>query len=114
MRFALARGELEQVQRALDVHVMRGHRREFRAARQQRGEVKNQVHLELGKNPLEQVRVQYRAGELALHQPPKRWIERVYVERDHRQAAFFGEIRHQRVADFAVGAGDQNDGFAHG
>ena len=68
MRLGLVRGKLEQVERAFDVHVMRRHRRELRAGGQQRREMKNQVDFELRQDPLEQVGVQNRAGELALHE----------------------------------------------
>ena len=54
LRFVLR--ELEQVQRAFDVDLVRRHRRELGARRQQRGEVKHQLDLELGEDPLEQRR----------------------------------------------------------
>ena len=46
--------ELEQVERALDVDLVRRHRRELGARRQQRGEVKDQLDLELREHALEQ------------------------------------------------------------
>ena len=47
-------GELEQRQRAFDVDLVRGDRRKFGPRRQQRGEVENQIDLELGHQPFEQ------------------------------------------------------------
>ena len=114
VRFRLARRKLEQIQRALDVHVMRRHRRELRPGGQQRREMKNQVDLELRQDALEQVGVENRAGELAMHEARDVRVQRVDVERDNGLIALFGEIGHQRMADFAVGAGDQDNWFSHG
>ena len=65
MRLALPLRELEQVERALDVDVMRGHRRELGPRRQQRREMEHAIDLELGEHAIEQVGVGDRAGELA-------------------------------------------------
>ncbi len=51
-RFALR--ELEQVERALDVDLVRGDRRELGARREQRRQVEDGVDLELGQDALEQ------------------------------------------------------------
>ncbi len=67
VRFGLSSCEFEQVQRPFDVYMMRGHRREFRARRQKRRQVKNQVNFEFRQNPLEHVRVENRSGELPVH-----------------------------------------------
>ena len=66
--YTLTLGELEQVQGPLDVDVMRGHRRELRACREQRREVEHAVHFELGEHPVEEGEVGDRAGELAAHE----------------------------------------------
>ena len=65
MRLAFVLRELEQLQRAFDVDVMRGDRRELGARRQQRGEVEDEIDFELRQDALEQVGVGDRAGELA-------------------------------------------------
>ena len=57
--------------------------------------------------------VENRAGELAVHQPRDVRVERVHVERHDRLIALLGEIGHQGMADFAIGAGDENDWFSH-
>ena len=46
--------------------------------------MKNQIDLELREDPLEQVDVEDRSGELAVHHPRDVRIERVHVERDDR------------------------------
>ena len=68
MRFGLALRELEQVERAFDVDLMRRHRRELGARRQQRRQVIDRVDFELRQDAIEKPRVGDRAGELALHQ----------------------------------------------
>ena len=55
MRLGLALRELEQVERALDVDLVRGHRRELGARREQRREMKDQFDLELGEDALEEL-----------------------------------------------------------
>ena len=65
VRFALPLRELQEVERAFDVDVMRGDRRELGARREQRREVKHPVDLELGQHAVEQARVGDRSGELA-------------------------------------------------
>ena len=114
VRFGLVRRKLEQIQGPLDVHVMCRHRRELRAGRQQRREVKNQVDFELGQNALQQVDVENRSGHLAMHEPRDVRVQSVDVERDDPLMALFDQIGHQSVTDFPVGAGDQDDWFAHG
>ena len=81
VRLAFVLRELEQLQRALDVDLVRGDRRELGARREQRREVKDEIDLELGQHALEQVAVGDRAGELALHQPGQRGLERGDVDR---------------------------------
>ena len=85
-----------------------------RARGEQRGQVEDEIHLELGEDPLEQPRVEDGADELALHERPQLGIERREVERDDRPAAGSRKLRDQAVADLAVRAGDEDDGFAHG
>ena len=46
--------ELQQGQRAVDVDVMRGDRRELGARGEQRREVEDQIDFELGQHALEQ------------------------------------------------------------
>ena len=67
MRFALLLRELEQIERAFDVHVMCGHRRELGARREQRRQVKDAVHLEFGQDPFEEAGIADRSGELTCH-----------------------------------------------
>ncbi len=113
MRLGLVLRELEQVQRAFDVHLMRGGRRELGTRREQRGQVVDGLDLELRQDALEQRLVHDRAGELALHHPAERGIERVHVQRDDRVRARAGEVRDQAVADLATGAGDEDNGFSN-
>ncbi len=91
---------------------MCGDRRELRARREQRREVKDQVHLELGQDALEQRAVGDRAGELAKDEPVQRRIERREIDGDNR-AAGAGQPGDQAVADLAAGAGHQGDGSTH-
>ena len=91
MRLALLLRELEQRQRALDVHLVRGDRRELGPRREQRREVEDQIDLELGQHALEQVGVGDRTGELAMHQRPSAAssgaMSIVTIGRPHRRAA---------------------------
>jgi hypothetical protein len=115
VRLALVLRELEQLERALDVHLVRHHRRDLRAGGQQRGEVEHQVHLVLGDDAAEEVGVEDGAVDLAQHQLRQRLVERGEVERDDRAVGLAGQACDQAVADFATGAGDEDDGFAqHG
>ena len=56
MRLGFVLRELEQVQRALDVDLVRRDRRELGARREQRREMEDQIDLELGHHALEQRR----------------------------------------------------------
>ena len=76
MRFPLVLGELEQRQRAIDVDLVRGDRRELGACREQRGQVKDQIDFELGQDALEQRRIGDRSGELARDKGTQLGIER--------------------------------------
>ena len=68
--------ELEQRQRAFDVHLVGSDGRELGARREQRRQVEDQVHLELGEHPLEQAAIGDGAGEFAPDETRKRGIER--------------------------------------
>jgi hypothetical protein len=109
----LARGKLEQVERAFDIHVMSGHRREFGSRRQQRRQVKNEIDLEFRQDPLQQVGVEDRPRKLALHERCNLRVQRVDVERHDAAVLLLGEIGYQGVADFAIRAGYQNNRFSH-
>jgi hypothetical protein len=74
--------ELQQRQRAFDVHLMRGDRRELGSRRQKRGKVEDQIDFEFGEDPIEQRGVGNGARELAENTRPERGIERRDVERD--------------------------------
>src|SRR5688500_4632589 len=114
VRLGFARRKLQQIERAFDIHVVRGHRRELGSGRQQCGKMKNQVDLELRQDALEQVHVEDRAGELAVDEPGDVRIQRVDVERDDGFFALLRKVGYQRMANLAVGAGYENDGFSHG
>ena len=58
VRLALLLRELQQVQRALDVDLMRRHRRELGPRGEQRREVEDAVDLELGEDAFEQARIE--------------------------------------------------------
>ena len=111
MRLALPLRELEEIQRPLDVDVMRGDRRELGACREQRREVKDAVHLELGEDALEEARIGDGSGELARREPREPALERRNVERDDGRSGG-GEPRDQAMTDFAAGPGDENDRFS--
>src|SRR6187399_934892 len=57
VRLALLLRELEQVERAFDVDMMRRNRCELGSRGEERGEVEHAVDLELGEDPLEQAGV---------------------------------------------------------
>ena len=60
MRLRFALRELEQVQRAFDVDLMRRDRRELRSRGQERREMKDELDLELGEHALEHAAVEDR------------------------------------------------------
>ncbi len=68
------------------------------------------IDLELGEDAIEQALIEDRAAELALHEPREFGAEGIHVESDNRPRGVRGELRDQPVADFSVGAGDENDG----
>ena len=68
VRFGFVLRELEQVERALDVDLVRRQRGELRAGGEQRREVEHQLDLILGEHPLEQRPIEDRAGDLAIDQ----------------------------------------------
>ena len=82
MRLGFLLRELEERQRALDVDLVRARGRELRARGQQRSQVEDQVHLELGQDALEQTGIEDRPEELALDEGRQRRVERRQVERD--------------------------------
>ena len=91
-------------QRPFDVDLVRGHRRELGARRQQRREMEDQIDLELRHQALEQRLVDDRAGDLAIHLLRDRRVEPRDVEGDDAAIAALGEAIDQAVADFAAGA----------
>jgi hypothetical protein len=80
--------------------------------RQQRGEVKDALDFELGEHPLEQLSVVDGTGEFAADQRRERGIERADIERNDAGAGG-RQAGHQRVSNFAAGAGDEHDRFSH-
>ena len=113
VRLALALRELQQVQGALDVHVVGGGGRELGPRGQQGREVEDEIHLELREDPLEQRGVEDRTGHLALHHPLHVRLERLHVQRHDLPRALGGEALDQAVTDLAAGPRDQNDGLSH-
>src|SRR5207245_1256680 len=111
VRLALLLRELEQIQRSLDVDVMRGDRRELGPGREERGEVEDTIDLELGEDPLEEAGVGDRSGELARGEPREAALERRDVERDDGGSRG-GEPCDEAVTDFAAGPSGQDDRFA--
>ena len=112
MRLAFALRELEQRQRALDVDLVRGDRRELGPGGQQRGEVEDEIDLELREHALEQVGVGDRAGELAAHER-RRLASSGARSMVTIGRAGAGQPRDQAVADLAAGPGHQRDGRPH-
>ena len=94
--------------------MVRGHRGELGSRRQQRGKVKNQVDLELGKDPFQQAGVEYRPRKLAMNQMRDLGVEWVDVERYDALVAFLGEIGYESVSDFAVAPVIKTTGFRTG
>ena len=112
MRLALPLRELEEVQSAFDVDVMRGDRCEFGSRRQKRGEMEDAIDLELREDPLEQARVGDRARERARRQRRQLRIQRRDVERDDGRGGG-GEAGQEAVADFAARPRNEHDRFTH-
>ena len=110
--FALLLRELQQIQRAFDVHVVRGDRRELRTRRQQRRQVKHAVDFEFRENPFQQARIGNRTGEFPRDERNQRGIERRDVERDDGGAGG-GKAGNEPVADFAARARNQHDRLSH-
>ena len=75
--------------------------------------MKDEVDFELREQPLEAGPVEDRSARLALHLPREIGIERRDVERDDRSRAIFRQLIDQAVPDFAGGAGNEDDRFAH-
>ncbi len=111
MRFGFVLRELEQVERALDVDLVRGHRRELGSCREQRREMEDELDLELRQDALEHGAVEDRAGDLALHLRRERGIERADVERDDGAIRLRGEPVDQAVADLAAAPVMRTTGF---
>jgi hypothetical protein len=112
VRLPFALRELEEPQRALDVDLVGGQRRELGAGGQQRGEVEDEIHLELGEHPLEQCRVCDRAREFAPDERRQAIVEPGEVDGDDG-APCAGQPRDETVTDLATSAGDQRDGRPH-
>src|SRR5438046_2782192 len=66
----------------------------------------------LGQEPVEQIGIGDRASEFACDKRREGLIERRDVERDDGSRRS-GQLRHEPVADFATGPGNQSDGFTH-
>ena len=75
MGLAFLLRELQEVEGALHVDLVGGHGRELAPGRQERREVEDELHLELGEDALEQVRVEDRAHELLLHEAADRAVQ---------------------------------------
>jgi hypothetical protein len=73
----------------------------------------DRIDLELRHDALEQRVIEYRAGELALHEAGQRRLERVDVQRDDGAIAAGRQPFDQAVADLAAGAGDEDNRFAN-
>ena len=112
MRFALPLGEFQHGHRAFDVDPVGRDRGEFAAGGEQGGEVEDAVDLVLGQDAVEQRRVEDRADELLADEGGQLAVERIEVERDDGPIVLPGDVLDQAVADFAGGAGDEDDGFA--
>jgi hypothetical protein len=113
VRFRFALRELEQVERALDVDRVRRDGRELGARGQDRGEVEDQLDLELREHALERAAIEDRAGDLAVHLRRNRRIQAGDIERHDRAMRLAGEPVDETVADLASGAGYEHDGFPH-
>ena len=108
-----AAGRTRARQRAFDVDVVRRHRRELAARREQRGEVEDAIDLVFGEDAVEQraCRGSSRrtAGERGRRRSRSSGLRSsVMTARSSRRARSVDEA----VADFAAGAGDEDDGFA--
>ena len=112
MRLALPLGELEHVQRPLDVHLVRPDWSELGACGQKRCQMENAIDFELGQHAIEQTPVGYRADVFARDEGCQRRVERVDVERDDRPTVR-RKARDERMTDFAACACDEDDWFTH-
>jgi hypothetical protein len=106
-------GELEQVQSALDVHLMGGERRELGAGGEERGEVEDQFHLVLGEHALEQRTIENRPGDFAIDERRDGAVQPREVERHERMTAPGGQPFHEPVSDLATGTRDEDDRLPH-
>ena len=75
--------------------------------------MKDEVDFELREQPLEAGPVENRSTRLALNLPREIGIEGRDVERDDRSRAIFRQLIDQAVPDFAGGAGNEDNRFAH-
>src|SRR5204862_3184216 len=80
--------------------------------RQERGEMEDKTHLELGEDALEQRVIGDRSGESPVDHRGQTRIEVGNVDGDDRMTGG-GEAVHEGVSDLAVGAGHERDGLAH-
>ena len=113
VRFGFALRELEQVQRALDVDLMRRDGGELGAGREERRKVEDELDLKLRQDALEHAAVENRSGDLAVDLQRDGRIEPGDVERDDSALGLAGQPIDEAVSDLAAGAGDEYDGFAH-
>jgi len=113
VRFGFALRELEQIERAFDVDLVRRDGRELRARREERREVKHQLHLELSEDSLEDALVENRPGDLAIDLRRDGRLEPGDVERDDGPRGLTGQPFDETVPDLAAGAGDEHHGFTH-
>ena len=113
MRLGFLLRELEQVERAFDIHLVRRDRRELGSCRQQRREMEDQFDLKLRKDPIEQIAIEDRSGDLPIDARGDGWIEAGQIERDDRTVRV-DETLDETMSDLAASAGNQHDRFTHG
>ena len=82
VRLAFPLRELQQVERALHVDLVRRARRELRTRREQRRQMEDQVDFELSEDALERRLVEDRPHHFALDLLGQRRFERRHIERD--------------------------------
>ena len=113
VRLRLVLRELEQPERALDVDLMRGDRRELGARREQRGQVEDQIHLEFGHQTFQDGVVEDRPDHFAVDLAGDGVVEPRHVDRHDGAVAGLGEAIDQAVANLAAGAGDEHNRLSH-
>src|SRR5437868_1224873 len=75
--------------------------------------MEHEIDFEFRQDALERGAIEDRSSDLALHFGAQRRLQRRDVERHDGSRAVARELIDETVANLAVGAGNQDDGFSH-